>query len=226
MSKVTTLTIIVPVFNEEENLSELISRLDLVRSKLSRAYDMRYLFVNDGSTDTTAEQLRNENEKNQALSFLSLSRNFGHQQALSAALAHARDSDLIALLDGDLQDPPEAIPQMLSKIGTEYDVVFAIRGDRPEGALKRAAYRTFYNLANRLSDVPLPIQSGDFSIFTRRVRREMVNCEEKLRYVRGLRSFVGFKQIGIVVDRGERFAGVPKYTSRKLIGLALDGIFS
>ena len=154
-----------------------------------------------------------------------LSRNFGHQAAISAGLEHAR-GQAVVVMDGDLQDPPELIPDLIRLWRRGYDVVYAVRRSRREGLLKRIAYRAFYRLFGMISDLEIPLDSGDFCLMDRRVVDALNRLPERCRFVRGLRGFLGFRQVGLDYDRPAREAGRPKYTLRKLTGLAIDGLIS
>jgi polyisoprenyl-phosphate glycosyltransferase len=159
-----------------------------------------------------------------ALQTVTFSRNFGHQAAISAGLGFAT-GDAVAIMDGDLQDPPEELGRFLQKWRDGWHVVYAIRTARKEGALKRAAYRTFYRTLDIVSDIEIPLDSGDFCVMDRRVRDVPVDeMPERNRFVRSLRAYAGFRQIGLRCERQQRVAGEPKYSLRKLVHLALDGL--
>ena len=154
-----------------------------------------------------------------------LARNFGHQVAVSAGLDYARGQATI-VIDGDLQDPPEVLPEFIAKWREGYDVVYAIREQRKEGWWKRAAYTTFYRLLRRVTNIEIPLDAGDFCIMDRRVVDLLVSMPERNRFVRGIRSWLGFRQIGLAYERHARNAGQPKYTFSRLLGLAFDGLIS
>jgi dolichol-phosphate mannosyltransferase len=214
----------IPVHNEESVIGELLARLGTVLSALP-AGPHEIVFVDDGSTDRTVELLRDAKVANATVVVVRLSRNFGHQAALTAALDHVT-GEVAVLMDGDLQDAPEAIPQMLEKHAEGYDVVFAQRASRHEPWYLRLSYGLFYRLIQRLADVKLPLDSGDFSLLSRKVVDTIKRAPERHRYLRGLRSWAGFRQIGVTVARDARFAGESKYSALKLMNLAFDGIFS
>jgi dolichol-phosphate mannosyltransferase len=214
----------IPVHNEEAVIGELLSRLGAVLSRLGGG-PHEIVFVDDGSTDRTVELLRGAKIDNAAVVVVRLSRNFGHQAALTAALDHVT-GDVAVLMDGDLQDAPEAIPSMLEKHAQGYDVVFAQRVSRHEAWYLRFSYGLFYRLIQQLADVKLPLDSGDFSLLSRKVIDTIKRAPERHRYLRGLRSWAGFRQIGVAVPREARFAGVSKYGALKLLNLAFDGLFS
>jgi polyisoprenyl-phosphate glycosyltransferase len=217
-------SIAVPVYNEEAVLPELLRRVRAVLDGLPGG-PHEIVIANDGSKDGTLRILEAEAQRDPRLVVVSLSRNFGHQQAFSAALDHTT-GDVVVMMDGDLQDVPEVIPRFLDEWARGYEVVYAVRAKRKEPLLLRACYALFYRVAASLADVALPVGSGDFSLLSRRVVDQMRASEERHRYLRGLRTWVGFRQIGIEVERAERGAGDPKYGWRDLFRLAFDGIFA
>jgi len=218
------ISIAIPLYNEEAVLDELLQRTCKVLDDLPGG-PHEIVCVNDGSSDRTLEMLEEAVAAEPRLTAVSFSRNFGHQAAFTAALEHA-SGDVVVLMDGDLQDVPESIPEMLAKYHEGYDVVYAVRINRKEGLLLRASYRGFYYLISKLANIQLPRGAGDFCLMSRRVVDQLNGAPERHRYLRGLRSWVGFRQIGIPVERAERAAGVTKYNLRRLFGLAFDGIFS
>lgn len=214
----------IAVYDERENLDELLRRLQAVLDGLPGG-PHNILFVDDGSTDGTLARLREASDADPRVSVLALSRNFGHQAALTAAIDHA-EGDAVVLMDGDLQDAPEAIPTLLRQFEDGHDVVYAVRVDRKEGVFLRACYRLFYWLMAHLSSTPLPRGSGDFGVLSRRVVEALRLHREQHRYLRGLRSLVGFSQVGVEVERAPRYAGSSRYGFGGLLRLALDGLFS
>ena len=216
-------SVAVPLYDEEENVPELLQRLSSILRGIPGRHEI--VVVDDGSSDRTLELLRGAALEGVDLVVVSLSRNFGHQAAFSAALDHAT-GDVIVMIDGDLQDPPELIPQLLAKHREGFDVVYARRGHRDAPWHLRALYRIFYRMMETMSDTPMPLDSGDFSLVTRRVADVMRNAPERQRYLRGLRAWAGFRQTGIEVPRPARAHGASKYTARKLFALAFDGLFS
>ena len=218
------ISVVVPVFNEEANLPELRRRLKAVVEHLDYG-KAEVLFVSDGSTDQSekiiAEYVRND----ELFCALFLTRNFGHQAAVSVGIASAV-GDVVCVIDGDLQDPPEAIPQLLEAIDSGADVAYAIRTRRKESLLKRFAYAAFYRLLGLVSSIDIPLDSGDFCCMRRCVVDAMLLLPERNRFVRGLRAWVGFRQVGVRYERAARFAGMPKYTLWSLARLAYDGLFS
>ncbi len=181
--------------------------------------------IDDGSTDASARMIAEEIARGLPATLYRLSRNFGHQAAVSAGLENS-SADFVAVLDADLQDPPELIPAMLEKAREGYDVAVAQRRRRKEGPLRALGYWVFYRLVAALSDVPVPVDSGDFCLLTRRVVAELKVLPESLRFPRVLRAWVGFPQTGLSFDRPARLAGKSKYTLSRLYRLATDGIVS
>ena len=224
MSNDPRITVAVPLYNEQENVPELLRRVGEALDALPGGpHEM--LFVDDGSSDGTPELIRKAAANDARIALICLSRNFGHQAALSAALDHSK-GDVTILMDGDLQDPPELIPDFVNAHRKGYDVVYAQRVKRKEPWWLRLCYFVFYRLLRRMSRVSLPVDSGDFGLMSRRVVDEIKKAPEYHRYLRGLRTWVGFRQLGIPVERSERHAGQPKYSLMQLVGLAFDGIFS
>lgn len=218
------LSIAVPVRNEETVLPELLRRTRAVLDGIPGG-PHELLFVDDGSTDRTLEILEAAAQRDPRVMVVSLSRNFGHQAALSAALDYV-SGDSVVLMDGDLQDVPEAIPGFVKRYEEGYDVVYAQRASRKEGWYLRLCYFLFYRLQTALSETRLPLDAGDFGLISRRVVNLLRRMPEHHRYLRGLRSWVGFRQIGVPVDRAERHSGRSKYGMLKLLKLASDGIFA
>lgn len=218
------LSIGIPLYNEESVVPVLLARLRPVVDSLPGG-PHEIVFVDDGSTDSTRELLANAARQDPRLKIVALSRNFGHQAAFSAAIDYAT-GDAVVLMDGDLQDEPEFIPELLKRHQAGADVVYARRMSRQESVALRFTYKLFYRLMSALAEVDLPLDSGDFALIGRPVVEALRRLPEHQRYVRGLRTWVGFKQVGIDVPRRARFAGTPKYTTWKLMKLALDGICS
>jgi dolichol-phosphate mannosyltransferase len=219
----TLVSIVIPCFNEEEVLSLLYTRLTAVAEQLGARYEV--VLIDDGSTDRTWELLAGFHHRDPRWKLLRLARNFGHQVALWAGLKHAT-GDVIAVLDADLQDPPEILPQFLAQWVAGYDVIYAIRQKRKEGPFKRLAYYAYYRILAFLSEIEIPLDAGDFGVIDRRVLAAMTATHEPGPFIRGLRAWVGFRQIGLAYEREQRAAGQAKYTFRKLVELALNGILS
>lgn len=213
-----------PLFNEEENLPELLRRVGAVLDGLPGG-PHEVVLVDDGSRDRTRAMMEEAAASDPRVVAVSLSRNFGHQAALSAALNHV-SGDVTVLLDGDLQDAPEEIPRFLEYHAQGYDVVYAQRERRKEPLWLRICYRLYYRLLARMARPALPLDAGDFSLLSRRVVEEIRRTPEHHRYLRGLRAWAGFRQIGVPVERAARHAGAAKYSMGRLVELGLDGIFS
>ncbi len=217
------LSVVIPLFNEELNVGPLHRRLEDSLDPLGEPYEI--LFVNDGSRDGTPQRLERIQDDSPRVAVIHLSRNFGHQAAVSAGLQYAR-GQAVVVMDGDLQDPPEVLPRFVERWREGYDVVYAVRRRRKEGPIRRLCYFLFYRMMNAISDLDIPLDSGDFCLMDRKVVKVLVGLPEQMRFVRGLRTFVGFKQTGLEYERAAREAGKPKYTLRSLILLAIDGLVS
>jgi glycosyltransferase involved in cell wall biosynthesis len=217
------ISVVIPVYNEEENLRTLYSRLTGVLTGIGLKYEI--VFVDDGSDDQSPSILLQLATEDACVMSIRLARNFGHQAAISAGLDYSRGG-IVSVMDADLQDPPEVLPQFINKLREGYDVVYAIREQRKEGWLKCLAYATFYKLLQRISNIQIPLDAGDFCVMDRRVVDLLVSMPERNRFVRSMRSWVGFSQVGLPYERHVRYAGQPKYTVRQLIYLALDGLVS
>ena len=216
------ISIVIPLYNEGDVLYQLYQRV--VAASASWQDDYELVLIDDGSRDDTRGRLRQLADENGRVRVVHLSRNFGHQAAISAGLDLAQ-GEAVVVMDGDLQDPPEEIVRFLEKWREGYSVVYAIRNQRKEGVLKRMAYRGFYRLLRSLSDIDIPADTGDFSLMDRKVVDTLRHMPERIRFVRGLRAYSGYRQIGITIERGARAGGEAKYTLRKLVRLAMDGIF-
>lgn len=213
-----------PCFNEAEGLPTLFERIEKVAVDWPEDYEV--ICIDDGSSDSTAALLREQHKKNPRWKGLFLSRNFGHQAAVSAGL-EASSGDVVAIIDADLQDPPELISELIEKWREGFEVVYAVRKKRKENTLKRAAYFCFYRLMKSMTDIEdFPLDSGDFSLLDRKVVDTLVAFPEKNRFLRGLRAWSGYRQTGVEYERSARFAGEPKYTFKKLLHLAADGLLS
>lgn len=218
-----TLSVIVPVYNEEEVLSEFYERLTLALGSLPCSAEI--LFVDDGSRDLTPEILRRLAEGDDRVKVLHFTRNFGHQAALCAGIDHCV-GDGAVLIDADLQDPPELIATFYAKWQEGYDIVFGRRRRVEEGLVKRAVYHAFYRILHLLASVDIPLDSGDFSLIDRRVVEGLRSLPERTRFLRGLRSWIGLRQIGVDYARHARRRGESKYSLARLFRLAFDGIVS
>jgi len=221
MASLPTICAVIPVHNEEENLPELTRRLRASFEKLPD-FDWKVILVNDGSADQSASLILQLRAEDPRFCLLDLSRNFGHQAALSAGLAYS-DGDVVVMMDADLQDPPELIPDMVSKWREGFEVVYAVRRRRKGSVLKRALYAIFYRMNRMIAQVNIPLDAGDFCLMDRCVVEAVCGLPERNRFLRGLRSWVGFRQIGYEYDRPDRFAGTTKYSLLKLVRLAVSG---
>jgi polyisoprenyl-phosphate glycosyltransferase len=217
------LSIVIPIFNEAENIETLHARLTAVLRDMRYEYEIVY--VDDGSHDQGPILLNRLARGDGRVVVVELARNFGHQVAISAGLEHSR-GQAVCIMDADLQDPPEVLPKFLEKWREGAEVVYAIRTMRKEWWGKRLAYAAFYRLLQRVANIKIPLDAGDFCIMDRCVVDQLVQMPERNRFVRGIRSWIGFRQVGLVYERHSRHAGRPKYTFRKLIYLALDGLIS
>jgi glycosyltransferase involved in cell wall biosynthesis len=218
-----TVSVVIPCYNETEVLPALFERLSAAARQWTAGLEV--VLVDDGSTDDTWRLMRECHQKDPRWRLIRLSRNFGHQVALWTGLKHAT-GDVVAVLDADLQDPPEVLPRLFEEWEHGSDVVYAVRVNRKEGWLKRLAYHTFYRLMAFLAEIPIPLDSGDFCAMDRRVVDEMTRLPEMEPFVRGIRAWVGFRQTGVPYERDARVGGEVKYTFRKLVSLAVNGIFS
>jgi glycosyltransferase involved in cell wall biosynthesis len=224
MNRPFRLSVAVPLYNEESVLPELLRRTRAVLDTIAGG-PHEIVLVDDGSSDRTPGILEAEAARDPRMVIVSLSRNFGHQAALTAALDHC-SADAVIVMDADLQDVPEAIPLFVEQYQQGYDVVYATRARRKETWWLKLSYFLFYRLLATLSQLSLPLDAGDFALISRRVVEQLRRLPEHHRYLRGLRSWVGFRQIGIPVDRAERQSGRSKYSLWKLVELASDGIFA
>lgn len=216
-------SLVVPVYNEAELLEDLYLRQTKVWQSMDGDFEL--IFVDDGSTDNSFAKMKELWERDERVKIVKLSRNFGHQVAVTAGLENA-SGNAIMLMDADLQDPPEMLPKFIEKWKQGYDVVYGVRRRRKENIFKRAAYSTFYRLLKKISNIDIPLDSGDFCLMDRRVVNLLRNMPERNRFVRGIRSWVGLKQIGLEYERDRRLRGEAKYTFGKLLKLALDGVVS
>jgi glycosyltransferase involved in cell wall biosynthesis len=220
------LSVVVPVYCEEEVVGEFYSRLKKTLSSLEPTMDVEIVFVDDGSHDRTLSLIQALRAQDESIKVLSLSRNFGHQFAITAGLDHVF-GDAVVIIDGDLQDPPEVIIEMVAKWREGYKVVFGVRESREgEGIFKRATAKVFYRVMRRLSDVELPLDAGDFRLIDKEVVHVMRSLREENRYLRGLISWCGFRQYGLAYRRDKRYAGRTKFSTKKMIRFAIDGILS
>ncbi|MGL6041189.1 MAG: glycosyltransferase family 2 protein [Deefgea sp.] len=219
------LSVVIPCYNEEEVIGETLKRLRDFRATVSDM-DCEFIFVDDGSKDRTRELLLAAQAADPEIRIVGFARNFGHQTAVTAGI-DAASGDAVVLIDADLQDPPEVVTEMIALWRAGYHVVYGTRVDRPgESAFKLVTARAFYRVLNKLSDVPIPLDTGDFRLMDRKVVDVLKAMPERDRFVRGMVSWVGFKQVALPYRRAERFAGESKYPLRKMIRFATDGIIS
>jgi dolichol-phosphate mannosyltransferase len=218
------LSVVIPVFNEQSNLAALYNRLTEVLNKITNNYEM--IFVNDGSTDDSLAMIKKLSTGDERIRYISFSRNFGHQVAISAGIDKSM-GNAISIIDADMQDPPELIPVLYKKYSEGFDVVYAIRIKRKDrSVVKKIAYNMFYRILSRLSSVNIPLDTGDFRVISRKVADVLKAMPEQQKFLRGQIAWIGFKQTYIEYEREERAAGEPGYTWKKLFHLAIDGITS
>lgn len=217
------LSVIVPCYNEDEVLPLLKDRLGRWLNQQGLSWEV--ILVDDGSSDRSFEHLAAMHAEDGRFKVIGLSRNFGHQAAIAAGLRAAR-GEAVAVMDADLQDPPELLGRCLDKVRDGFDVVYAVRRKRKESLLKRVAYRAYYRILSLVADTTIAVDSGDFCVMTRRVVAVMSRLPERNLFVRGMRSWAGFRQIGIEYDRDARAAGRTKYSFVRLLRLAADGVFA
>lgn len=221
-----TLDIIVPVFNEESCIDETIKRLENVRENLNSELDVNFVFVNDGSKDETANIIATYGQNNKYVKLINFSRNFGHQIAVTAGLDNT-NADYVAIIDADLQDPPELIIDMYNKTKDGYDIVYGKRLKREnETAFKKFTAFAFYRVLNYMCDIDIPKDTGDFRLMTKPVVDTLKNMPEHHRFIRGMVPWTGFNSTPIMFNRDERFAGETKYPLSKMLKLASNAIFS
>lgn len=218
-------SIVVPCYNEEEVISETYRRLSALALSQS-SYEFELIFIDDGSRDRTLELLRAMSAEDERVKIVVFSRNFGHQLAVTAGMDEA-SGDAVVIIDADLQDPPDVIPEMLAKWNQGYAVVYGVRTERRgESGFKRLTAHLFYRLLNALSDTPIPLDTGDFRLVDRAVVNTLGTMNERDRFIRGMVSWVGFKQFPLGYQREQRFAGTTKYPLRKMLRFASDGVIS
>ncbi len=217
------ISVVVPIFNEENNIAQLYKRLTEAAGQWKDSFEV--IFVDDGSTDNSASLMKDIIDRDGRFKAITFSRNFGHQAAITAGIQRA-NGDAVVVMDGDLQDPPEEIAKFLDKWREGYGVVYAIRTKRKENLFKRCCYSLFYLILKAISEIEIPLDSGDFCVMDKKVVNVLKSeMPEQIRFVRGLRAFAGFKQVGIKYERSRREHGETKYTFSKLFKLAFDGIF-
>jgi dolichol-phosphate mannosyltransferase len=217
-------SLIIPIYNEEETIPELYRRVSAVMDSLDDSVEL--ILINDGSRDRSLNLMRELQERDARVCYISFARNFGHQAAVTAGLNFAR-GQVIVVLDADLQDPPELIPKMIESWQAGYHVVYAQRTKRKkESWFKRLTAYVFYRLLRRLADVDIPADTGDFCLMDRQVVDVLNSMPERNRYIRGLRAWIGFRQTAVKFERDPRFAGEVKYTFKKSLALAVNSLVS
>jgi polyisoprenyl-phosphate glycosyltransferase len=217
-------SIVIPVYNEVEVLPALYERLTRVLEGLIEPYEI--IFVDDGSRDDSTQLLRDFQARDERVKFLSFSRNFGHQIAITAGLDYSSGQATV-VMDADLQDPPEVIPRLIEQWRKGYDIVFAVRAKRQgEGLFKRATAAIFYRLFRRMTATEIPLDAGDFRLMSRRAVEAMQGIRERNRFIRGLAGWIGFRQTSVTFVRDVRQAGETKYPLKKMLQFALNGLLS
>lgn len=217
------ISVVIPIYNEEENIPILYQRLVKVLNDYEPDFEL--IFVDDGSRDNSPNLIYDLAAHDPRVIVIQLARNFGHQIAISAGLDFSRGNGVI-IMDADLQDPPEVLPEFIEKWREGHDIVYAIRANRKEGWLKRHAYTFFYRILQRIANIQIPLDAGDFCIMDRKAVVILTSMPERNRFIRGIRSWIGLDQVGLAYDRDPRYAGKPKFTLSRLIYLALDGLVS
>ncbi len=224
MPNIPQISIVAPLYNESESLPHLVKRLNALMDSSNLSIEI--VLIDDGSRDNTATQMQQIALTDTRYHCVFLSRNHGHPLALTAGIAAARGTEALMVIDGDLQDPPELLTDFYKLYQDGYDVVYAVRRKRKENIIKRTAYFLFYRLLKSISYIDMPLDSGDFALISRRVADVMNKMPEESRYLRGMRTWIGFKQIGFEYERSERMAGESKYSFKQLFNLAYNGIFN
>ena len=223
MTDQALITVIVPMFNEAAGVEQLYERLRAASTSWEMPYE--FIFVDDGSSDDTYELCQRLAQQDSSLKVVGFTRNFGHQAAVTAGLCYA-SGDMVAILDADLQDPPEELHRFIAKCREGYDVVYAVRTRRKENFLKRGLYWLYYRILARMADIDIPLDSGDFCVMSRPIVDAINSLPERNRFIRGLRVWLGFRHIGLEYERQARAYGSPKYSFAKLVNLGLDGVIS
>ncbi|MBX4205653.1 glycosyltransferase family 2 protein [Candidatus Microgenomates bacterium] len=217
-----TVSVVIPIFNEEKNIPILFKRLEKTLKKLTSSYEI--IFINDGSHDKSLQKLKELRNKNKKVKIATFSRNFGHMSAVNAGLVLSLGEKVI-IMDADLQDPPEVIEKMWHKSKEGYQVIYGIKEKRKENFVRKFLFSTFYKILNNISSYKMPLDAGTFSLLDRKIVNILINLPEKNKYISGLRAWTGFKQTGIVYERAARYSGKPM-SIRKLTKLAMDGMIS
>jgi polyisoprenyl-phosphate glycosyltransferase len=217
------ISILVPVYNSSGFMNKLLEAIDAQRKESD--WDLELVLVDDGSKDKSFEKIEELSRIYTYIRGIKLSKNFGHQIAVKTALSHCT-GDYVAIIDDDLQDPPSLLPGFFKYLDEGYDVAYGVRKKRKESFIKRFFYTSFYRILKSMSDIYIPIDSGDFCVMKKHVVDNMLKLQEQNPFLRGIRAWVGFKQIGVEYERQARLEGQSGYTWKKLMKIALDGIFS
>jgi polyisoprenyl-phosphate glycosyltransferase len=217
------ISIIVPIYNSSNFMQNLLEAID--EQRLKSNWDLELVLVDDGSRDNSYAKIVELSKKYSYIRGIKLSRNFGHQIAVKTGLSHCT-GDYIAIIDDDLQDPPSLLPGFFEHLDKGYDVAYGVRKKRKESLIKRISYNSFYRILKGLSNTDIPLDSGDFCVMKKQVVDNMLKLQEKNPFLRGIRAWVGFKQVGVEYERHARLAGESGYTFKKLMRIAMDGIFS
>ena len=217
------ISLVVPIYNSSEFMQNLLEAID-DQKKISN-WNLELILVDDGSKDRSFIKIEELSKIYPYIKGIKLSKNFGHQIAVKTGLSHCT-GDYIAIIDDDLQDPPSLLPHFFSYLDNGYDVAYGVRKKRKESFLKKLSYNSFYRILKGLSDTEIPLDSGDFCVMKKQVLDNMLKLQEKNPFLRGIRAWVGFKQIGVVYERQARIQGESGYTLKKLLKIAMDGIFS
>ena len=221
---IDSISIVIPSYNESQNINEIYRRtIEIIKKLNVKKYEL--IFVENGSKDNSLELLKKINSENKSVKVISLSRNFGYQSAIAVGLKYS-ENDYVCVMDGDLQDPPEIISKFVDKIKGGYDVVYGIRSKRKASFLKKIFYNLFYEIYSKLSEINVPKKGGDFCLMNKKVVKSLNSLSEKNLFMRGLRSWVGFKQIGVEYERDARYAGKTNFSFFGATALALDGFVS
>jgi polyisoprenyl-phosphate glycosyltransferase len=217
------ISIVVPVFNSSNFLDKLLSAIDA--QKAQSGWNLELILVDDGSKDNSYEKIEELSRQYTYIKAIKLARNFGHQAAVRTGLSFCK-GDYIAIIDDDLQDPPSLLPEFFEYLDRGYDVAFGVRRKRKENLFKKVSYKSFYRIMQQLSSVDMPLDTGDFCVMKKKVVESMLKLQEKNPYLRGMRAWVGFNQIGVEYERQSRVEGESGYNLTKLLRIAFDGIFS
>jgi len=223
MPKTKLISFVLPVFNEEKGITKFYAELNKILEILKSEYEFEVIFINDGSKDLTLEYLIKLSNDDNRIKVINFSRNFGHQLAITAGLDYSL-GEAVIIMDTDLQDPPATAIELIRKWEEGYEIVYAQRRTRVDGYLKKITANIFYNVLDKLAEIEIPKNTGDFRLMDRKAVDYLNKFREKNRFMRGLSSYLGFKQIAILFDRHERFAGQTHYSIKKMFKLATDGL--